>query len=70
MEKAKSSIQKILTTTDFAPRENPTLGTDVRYKKQTPSETPAAEEKDDSTLYSIFTWRKTRADRGRRVVVL
>ena len=33
MEKAKSSIQKILTTTDFAPRGNPTLGTDVRYKK-------------------------------------
>ena len=64
MEKAKSSIQKILTTTDFAPRGNPTLGTDVRYKKQTPSETPAAEEKDDSTLYSIFKNSREAFDLG------
>ena len=52
MEKAKSSINKMFTTTDFAPRGNATLGNDVRYNKLSAADEVPKEKTD--TLYSIY----------------
>ena len=67
MEKAKSSINKMFTTTDFAPRGNATLGNDVRYNKLSAADEVPKEKTD--TLYSIYKNSRDAFDMGAEMLL-
>ena len=69
MEKANKSIHKILTTTDYAPRGNPALGNEVKYKKDSVAEAVPTSEKKNDTLYSIYKNSRDAFDKGAEMLL-